>query len=93
MKNFVMHPEIKRVTLGFYLLIYRDRNEVLIKHGRLLRVSKATLSSQTSSWPELQKFLVSRRKRILKGHRFAKFEVKDLAQKSPDEILAAITKS
>lgn len=93
MKNTVMHPASKKFTLGFYLILYRRSNQILIKHAKLLRATMGTIKAQTSCWPELQRFLLSRRKRILKGHRFEKIEVPDLARKSPDEILAAIIKS
>lgn len=93
MKNIVMHPESKRIILGLYLLIYPDQNQVGIKHIRLLRVAKVTLKAQTCAWPELQRFLVSRREQILDGHRFEKFNVPRLAEKNADEILAAIAES
>jgi hypothetical protein len=92
-ENIVMHPETKRIILGFYLLIYPRLNKVGIKHVRLQRATMGTLKVQTSAWPELHKFLVSRRKKILKGHRFEKFDVPKLAEKNADEILAAIKKS
>lgn len=94
MKNFVsIHPEVKWSILGLYLIIDKDRDQVIIKHHRLSRVGKGTLKAQTKYWPLLRELLFFCRDRILENERFEKISIPKLAHMQPEEIVEAIIKS